>query len=204
MSNYKIVVTGAFAAGKTQFIQNASEIEPVRTEVPVTDPAELGIKSHTTVGLDFGTLRIDDRHKLLLFGTPGQERFDFLWEQLAVGCLGYVVLVDSCRPATFRATSNLIMRFAHITPAPFVVAANKQDDPGALPPEYVHQRLGLPLHTPVLPCVASDMSSVHTILFYLLDQIEQLAARDGGEERLAVGREQARKDPASWQAARSS
>lgn len=178
MPNYKIVITGAYAAGKSQFIRNASEIEPVETEVPVTDPNERKIKTHTTVGLDFGTLQIDAHHKLLLFGTPGQERFDILWEQLAIGCLGYVVMVDSCRPAEFRATSYLIERFANITPAPFVVAANKQDDPGALPPEYIHLRLGLPMHIPVLPCVARDARSVHAVLFALLDQIEALSDTD--------------------------
>ncbi|NTU79203.1 MAG: GTP-binding protein [Chloroflexales bacterium] len=178
MPNYKIVVTGTYAAGKSQFIRNASEIEPVETEVPVTDPGERAIKTHTTVGLDFGTLRLDDRHKLFLFGTPGQERFDFLWEQLAIGCLGYVVLVDSCRPADFRAASNLIRRFAYITPAPFVVAANKQDDPSALPPEYIHRRLGLPMSIPVRPCVARDMGAVHAVLFELLERIEALSVRD--------------------------
>lgn len=176
MMNYKIVVTGTYAAGKSQFIRNASEIEPVETEVPVTDSAERAIKTHTTVGLDFGTLTLDAQHKLFIFGTPGQERFDFLWEQLAIGCLGYVVLIDSCRPAELRTTSNLIRRFAHITPAPFVVAANKQDNPGALPPDYIKLRLGLPTSIPVLPCIARQAASVHAVLFSLLDQIEALSA----------------------------
>jgi hypothetical protein len=186
MLNYKIVVTGAYAAGKTAFIRSASEIEPVTTEVPVTDPAERAIKSHTTVGLDFGTLNIDSRHKLFLFGTPGQERFDFLWEQLTLGCLGYVVLVDSCRPAELRATSHLIRRFAQITTAPFVVAANKQDDAGALPTEYIHARLGLPLSIPVVPCVAREMRSVHAVLFHLLDHIEAVGSQDSQIEQRAA------------------
>lgn len=175
MLNYKIVVTGTYAAGKSQFIRNASEIDPVETEVPVTDPAERAIKSHTTVGLDFGTLQLDPELKLFIFGTPGQERFDFLWELLALNCLGYVVLVDSCRPGELRATSMLIRRFAQITPAPFVVAANKQDDPGALPPDYIHMRLGLPLSIPVLPCVARNVHSVHAVLYRLLDEVEALS-----------------------------
>lgn len=176
MSNYKIVITGTYAAGKTQFIRNASEIEPVETEVPVTDPTERAIKTHTTVGLDFGTLQIDEQHKLYLFGTPGQERFDILWEQLAIGCLGYIVLVDSCRPVEFRTAANLIRRFAHITTAPFVVAANKQDDPGALPVDYIHFRLGLPMSIPVLPCIAREVASVHEVLYSLLDVIEKTSA----------------------------
>jgi signal recognition particle receptor subunit beta len=95
-----------------------------------------------------------------------------LWEQFALGCLGYVVLVDRCRPDSFRATSELIRRFAHVTPAPFVVAANKQDDPSALPLDYIHMRLRLPMSIPVLPCATRDMRTVHTVLGTLLDHIE--------------------------------
>lgn len=174
MRNYKIVITGPYAVGKSKFIRQASEIEVVDTEAPVSDPNERTLKAFTTVGLDFGLLQIDSEHRLLLFGTPGQERFDFLWEHLAIGCLGYIVLVDSCRPSSFQQTSELIARFAHITPAPFVVAANKQDDPGALPLDYIHLRLGLPEHIPVLPCIADQLTSVHAVLYALLDRIEEL------------------------------
>lgn len=184
MAIYKIVVTGAYGAGKSLFIRNASEIEVVETEAPVSDPYERQLKAFTTVGLDFGVLHLDKEQHLFLFGTPGQERFDFMWEHLAIGCLGYVVLVDSCRPADFGPTSRLIRRFAEITPAPFVVAANKQDALGALPPDYIHLRLGLPYSIPVLPCIAHEMSSVHAVLFALLDRIEALSADvpDVGDE----------------------
>lgn len=185
MQNYKIVVTGPYAVGKSRFIGQASEIEVVETEAPVSDPQERALKASTTVGLDFGMLHLDSEHRLLLFGTPGQERFDFLWEQLAIGCLGYVVLVDSCRPSSFQQTSALISRFAQITPAPFVVAANKQDDPGALPLDYIHLRLGLPDRIPVLPCIAAEMSSVHAVLCALLDRIDELGA-SGADRRSAA------------------
>lgn len=186
MANYKLVITGPYAAGKTHFIRNASEIEAVDTEAPVTNPEERLIKSHTTVGLDFGVLQLDEEHRLLLFGTPGQRRFDFLWETLAVGCLGYVVMVDSCRPNEFAAVRDLIYAFAHITTAPFVVAANKQDDLGALPPDYIHLRLGLPDSIPVLPCVAYQMASVHAVLYALLDRIEALTAPGAPSHQLAA------------------
>jgi signal recognition particle receptor subunit beta len=176
MPNYKLVITGTYAAGKSQFIRHASEIEVVDTEAPVSHAQERTIKAFTTVGLDFGTLQIDPQTKLFLFGTPGQERFDFLWEHLALGCLGYVVLVDSRRPGELKAAARLIHRFAHITPAPFVVAANKQDAPDALPPDYIHMRLGLPPSIPVLPCIARDIDSVHAVLYALLDRVEALAA----------------------------
>lgn len=169
----KIVITGAYAAGKTHFIRTISEIAPVTTEYAVTDPIERLQKQETTVALDFGTISITDEVVLYLFGTPGQERFDFMWEHLSVGCLGYVVLVDSCRPAHFVETQRLLARFETITDAPYVVAANKQDDPTALPLPYVRKRLTLPHTIPVLPCVATDRESVKAVLLALLEHIER-------------------------------
>lgn len=169
MENYKIVITGNYAAGKTQLIRSVSEIDIVDTEVPVYNSEELLVKNHTTVGLDFGTITIDSERKLYLFGTPGQERFDFMWDVLAEGCLGYIVMVDSCKPAQLEATAKLINHFAHLTTAPFIVAANKQDDVTALPPLYIHRRLRLPDDIPVVPCVATNPESARDVLLCLLD-----------------------------------
>ena len=174
MQVVKIVITGAFSAGKTNLIRSISEIEPVSTEYAVSDPTERLQKDETTVALDFGTININDDAALYLFGTPGQERFDFMWEHLSLGCLGYVVLVDSCRPAHFAETRHLMDRFSEITDAPFVVAANKQDDPSALPLMYIRKRLQLPEYIPLLPCVATDRASVKAVLLGLLEHIEQL------------------------------
>lgn len=171
MQILKIVITGAYAAGKSQFIRTISDIEPVSTDYAATLEEERALKRETTVALDFGTIAINNRLSLYLFGTPGQERFDFMWEHLAVGALGYVVVVDSCRPAHFTETQRLMARFAEITDAPFVVAANKQDDQAALPPAYIRRRLGIPAETPVLPCVATDRASVKQVLLALLQLI---------------------------------
>ncbi len=81
------------------------------------------------------------------------------------------MLVDSCRPGHFAETKSLITRFAEITDTPFVVVANKQDAPGALPAGYIHQRLGLPPSIPVLPCVGTDPEQVRDVLLALLDRI---------------------------------
>jgi signal recognition particle receptor subunit beta len=175
MQALKIVITGAYAAGKTHFIRTISEIDPVSTEYDVSDPGERELKHETTVALDFGTISINEEVVLYLFGTPGQERFDFMWEHLSIGCLGYVVLVDSCRPAHFAETQRLMERFAEITDAPFVGAANKQDDPASLPLRYVRSRLQLPNEIPLLPCVATDRDSVKAVLLALLEHIDQLA-----------------------------
>jgi hypothetical protein len=167
----KFVITGSYAAGKTQFIRSISDIDPVSTDYDVTPDDERELKHNTTVALDFGTIAINERVSLYLFGTPGQERFDFMWEHLSIGALGYVVMVDSCRPGHFAETLRLMDRFAEITDVPFVVAANKQDDPAALPVSYVRRRLGLPIDIPVLPCIATDRATVKTVLLTLLQQI---------------------------------
>lgn len=176
MQAIKIVITGAYAAGKTSFIRAISEIDMVSTEYAVTDAEELLLKAETTVALDFGTIAINDDSTLYLFGTPGQSRFDFMWEILSIGCIGYVVLVDSCRPAHLNETAALMETFATLTPAPFVVAANKQDDPAALPVSYIRKRLRVPYDVPVVPCIGNDRESVKTVLLSLLAHIEQRVA----------------------------
>ncbi len=175
MESLKIVVTGAYAAGKTQFIQSISEIEVVSTEAGVDHPEEIQLKDHTTVALDFGKITINPDFALHLYGTPGQERFDFMWEILAMGCIGYVVMVDSTRPAHLREAANVIRFFTNMIDVPFVVVANKQDDPTCLPTEYIRWRLGLPDYIPVLPCVATDRESVKEVLLTLLDIIYEMS-----------------------------
>ncbi|RRR65672.1 MAG: GTP-binding protein [Candidatus Viridilinea halotolerans] len=171
MQALKIVITGSYAAGKTQLIRTISDIETISTDYEVTLDEERQLKRETTVALDFGTIAINEQVTLYLFGTPGQERFDFMWEHLTVGCLGYVVMVDSTRPGHFAETQRLMSRFAEITDAPYIVAANKQDDEAALPVSYVRRRLGVPLEIPVVPCVATDRPSVKGVLLSLLRYI---------------------------------
>jgi len=95
--NVKIIVTGPFAAGKTQFIKTISEIDVVETEKVITSKDEKDVKDFTTVAMDFGRITIDKDLVLYLFGTPGQSRFEFMWDILSEGALGVVVLVDSTK-----------------------------------------------------------------------------------------------------------
>jgi hypothetical protein len=171
MQALKIVITGSYSAGKTQFIRTISDIETISTDYAVTLDEERALKRETTVALDFGTIAINEKLNLYLFGTPGQERFDFMWEHLAIGALGYVVMVDSTRPGHFAETQRLMQRFAEFTDAPYVVAANKQDDEAALPVSYVRRRLGLTPDIPVMPCTATDRPSVKLVLLGLLKHI---------------------------------
>src|SRR5690606_35354067 len=112
MQTVKMVITGPFSSGKTEFIRSISEIEVVSTERGISpDTAESQQKENTTVAMDFGRITVDDDLVLYLFGTPGQRRFDFMWEILAEGMLGFVVMVDSSRPEPFRESLDIVDTF---------------------------------------------------------------------------------------------
>jgi hypothetical protein len=166
----KFVVTGPFDAGKSQFIRTISEIEVVATERKITTE-DRQIKSETTVAMDFGRFSLAGR-ALHLFGTPGQPRFEFMWEILAKEMDGFVILIDSTRLETLPQAQKLIDLFTRLSPAPFVVAANKQDLPGAVRPFKVRAALDLSPDILVLPCVATDHNSVFSVLVQLNQAIK--------------------------------
>jgi len=178
MQTVKMVITGPFSAGKTQFIQSISEIDVVATEKKITR-AEERIKDKTTVAMDFGRITVDDDLVLYLFGTPGQRRFDFMWEVLSEGMLGFVVLLDSVRPETFREARNILDTFRSYAPVPYVVAANKQDLEDAWLPEDLRIALRISPEIKVLPCVATDVESVKRVLLELLYSILEVMDEEG-------------------------
>ncbi|MCA9991140.1 MAG: ATP/GTP-binding protein [Ardenticatenaceae bacterium] len=167
MQAVKMVVTGPFSAGKTQFISAVSEIDVVSTERRITSAAER-VKETTTVAMDFGRITVGPDLVLYLFGTPGQRRFDFMWEILSEGMLGFIVLVDSTRPETFREAKRILETFESYASTPYVVAANKQDSEDAWDPEDLRIILRMKPDVKVLPCVALDKESVKNILLELL------------------------------------
>lgn len=167
MQTVKIVVTGPFNAGKTEFIQTVSEIDVVSTERKISAEAEK-VKSTTTVAMDFGRITVGDDLVLYLFGTPGQRRFDFMWEILSEGMLGFVVMIDSTRPETFREGRSILETFKAYAPTPYVVAANKQDLPDAWDLDDMRIALRLEKHVKLLPCVATGKESVKNVLLELL------------------------------------
>ncbi len=170
MQTVKMVVTGPFNSGKTAFIRTVSEIDVVSTERKISSEAEK-VKETTTVAMDFGRITVDDDLVLYLFGTPGQRRFDFMWEILSEGMLGFIVMVDSTRPETFREARSILETFRAYAPTPYVVAANKQDLPEAWDVEDMRLALRLPQHVKMLPCVATDKESVKRVLLELLYSI---------------------------------
>ena len=166
----KMVVTGPFSSGKTQFIRSISEIDVVATERKISSDAEK-IKDSTTVAMDFGRITVDDELVLYLFGTPGQKRFDFMWEILSEGMLGFVVMVDSTRPETFREAKSILETFRAYAPTPYVVAANKQDLPEAWELDDLRIALRLDPNVKLLACTATDKEKVKSVLLELLYSI---------------------------------
>jgi uncharacterized protein len=172
MQTVKMVITGPFSSGKTEFIRSISEIEVVSTEKGISDEtAESRVKDNTTVAMDFGRITVDEDLVLYLFGTPGQRRFDFMWEILAEGMLGFVVMVDSSKPETFREAKSILETFRAYAPTPYVVAANKQDHPEAWDTEDLRIALRIEEDVKLLPCVATDKEKVKEVLLELLYSI---------------------------------
>jgi uncharacterized protein len=170
MQTVKMVVTGPFNAGKTEFIRSVSEIDVVSTERKISTEAEK-VKESTTVAMDFGRITVDNDLVLYLFGTPGQRRFDFMWEILSEGMLGFIVMVDSTRPETFREARSILETFRAYAPTPYVVAANKQDREDAWDLDDMRIALRLDPRVKLISCVAREKESVKTILLELLYSI---------------------------------
>lgn len=173
MKRVKILVTGPFASGKTSLIQSVSEIPIVATEKTITDDTRI-IKDQTTVALDFGRITIDKDLVLYIFGTPGQERFSYMWDVLSVGAAGIVLMVDSSDYRSIIEARRYISFFLPRIQVPFVIAANKQDNATSLTPELVAIMLGVDDSIEVLPCQATDKESVKRLLIRLFEIVDNL------------------------------
>ena len=176
----KILIAGGFGVGKTTFVGSVSEIRPLQTEEVLTgaagadDTAGVDGKGTTTVAMDFGRITITDDLQVYLFGTPGQDRFWFLWDELSLGALGAVVLADTRRLADCFPSIDYFEQRA----VPFIVAVNCFDPQQRHGTDAVRRALDLLEDVPVVLCDARDRSSAKSVLVELVEYVamRQIAA----------------------------
>ncbi len=183
LSAHKILIAGGFGAGKTTLVSAISEVRPLLTEEPLSEAsvgrdnlAGLPDKKTTTVALDFGRITISDQLVLYLFGVPGQERFWFMWDELAFGALGAVVLADVRRlEDCFPSVSYFETR-----EVPFLVAVNVFDDAPRYELSEIRQALDLDDSIPLVLCDARDHGSVKQTLIRLVQSLSDSLALTAG------------------------
>jgi uncharacterized protein len=175
----KIVVTGPYDAGKTTFIRTISEITVLSTERAVSTRGRSS-DDRTTVAMDFGRITVGPDLALYLFGTPGQDRFEFMWDILAEGMLGFVLMVDASRADSLEEARRIRAHFDALATVPSVVAINKVagDEDAAI--ASTRDALELPDHVPVVVTDARDREAVkRTLLIFLRTVLEQLQDAPG-------------------------
>jgi uncharacterized protein len=183
----KILIAGGFGAGKTTLVRSVSEIRPLRTEEVLSEQGRLidrvnGVeqKTTTTVAMDFGRITLRPDLAIYLFGTPGQERFWFMWDELSIGAIGAVVLADTQRVADCFASIDY---FEHHG-MPFIVAVNCFDGAPRFDPDDIRIALSLSPGVPIVLCDARDRDSVKHVLVSLVRYVMSGSRRP---DRMSLG-----------------
>jgi small GTP-binding protein len=166
----KIVITGSFSAGKTTLIKTISEIAIVDTERDVTDESR-GIKNHTTVAMDFGRITFEDGASLFLFGTPGQRRFEVMWEVLAEGMIGFIVLINGSDSRSAEEARHILDTFHEYADVPYVVGVTHLDEahePHTQVLGGIRSQLHLPDDIELIPSDVRDREDVKELIIATL------------------------------------
>jgi uncharacterized protein len=178
----KIVVTGPFSAGKTTLIETISEIAIVGTDRTVTDET-MSTKTNTTVAMDFGRMTFDGGLCLFLFGTPGQRRFEVMWEILAEGMIGFIMLVNAADERSADEAAHILDTFRKYADVPYIIGVTHLDENDG--PEHealaeVRRRLGAPDEIKVVGCDVREREQVKSLiletLFEVLERLERRPA----------------------------
>jgi signal recognition particle receptor subunit beta len=171
MKTLRLVVAGSVGAGKSTFVRTISEIEVVDTDRTATDHTSL-FKSETTVALDFGRLVLSPDMDLHIYGTPGQARFDFMWDLLIQNAHCYILLVAANRPNDFNCAREIIAFINKRVKIPMIIGLTHMDCPGALIPEEIVMNLGYDIHDknrpPIVNVNPQDRTSVLEALIVLM------------------------------------
>jgi signal recognition particle receptor subunit beta len=177
----KIVVTGPFSAGKTTLIQTISEVAIVGTERDVSDETS-SIKTNTTVAMDFGRITFSDGCSLFLFGTPGQRRFEMMWEILSEGMIGFIVLVNAADERSSDEAAHILGTFREYADVPYIVGITHLDEADASEDEViarVRSALELPDSIKTIACdvrVREDVKGlILETLYGVMDRLEETA-----------------------------
>ena len=177
----KIVVTGPFSAGKTTLIQTISEVAIVGTERDVSDETS-SIKTNTTVAMDFGRITFSDGCSLFLFGTPGQRRFEMMWEILSEGMIGFIVLVNAADERSADEAAHILGTFREYADVPYIVGVTHLDKADASEDEVmatVRAALELPDDVKTMACDVRQREDVKELiletLYGVMDRLEETA-----------------------------
>ena len=172
----KIVVTGPFAAGKTTLIETISEVAILATERDVSEHATEFGKPRTTVAMDFGRLSFGEDCSLFLFGTPGQRRFEIMWEILSQGMIGFILLVHAADPRSLEEAAHIFEQFKRYADVPYLVGVTHTDEtetPAEVLIEAARTRLDLPDEAKVIVCDPRKREDVKSLMLSILYEVHQ-------------------------------
>lgn len=171
----KIVITGPFSAGKTTLIKTVSEVAIVGTERDVTDETK-SIKERTTVAMDFGRISFEDDASLFLFGTPGQRRFEVMWEILSDGMIGFILLIHAADERSLMEGWHILQTFKSYADVPYVIGVTHMDQTDVPRDEVlaqVREVLELPAEVVVRPCDPREREDVKALMLQILKEVAE-------------------------------